>query len=173
MKLSAIAIAHFASETLGRVTMPPPSFTLAFAKRKQGDFDLRNGFNAPPKTSRIAAVETKKRPPPRTKIPPSSGVFEGYFRGSIFKQDKVPSVTGQFTSPGNAVRGRKNEFLQGFREKTKDAERYEKSVCYAPISHFFRLPSLKSLSVLDSLRCLFTDPIPNINFFMKDEVIPV
>ncbi len=109
----------------------------------------------------------------QTKIPPSSGVFEGYFRGGIFKQDKVPSITGQFTSPGNAVRGRKTEVLQGFREKTKDADRYEKSVCYAPISHFSRLPSLKSLSVLDSFRCLFTAPIPNIKFFMKDEVIPV
>lgn len=107
-----------------------------------------------------------------TKIPPSSGMFRGHSRGGIFKQDKVPSVTGQFTSPGNAVRGRKTEVLQGFREKTKIADRYEKSVCYAPISHFFRLPSLKSLSVLDSLRCLFTAPIPNFKKFKKDEVIP-
>ena len=108
MKLSAIAIAHFASETLGRATMPPPSFALEFVKCKQGDFDLRNGFNAPPKTSRIAAVETKKRPQPITKIPPSSGMFRGHSRGGIFKQDKAVSPR-HTTSHGNAERSRNYE----------------------------------------------------------------
>ncbi len=61
--------------------MPPPSFALEFAKHKQGDFDLGNGFNASPKTLKLHRRRQRKSLRQETKYTTEFGSVHRTFSG--------------------------------------------------------------------------------------------
>ncbi len=107
-----------------------------------------------------------------TKIPPSSGVFEGYFRGGIFKQDKGAAHRTDHIARQRRAR-KKNRGFTRLSGENEECGQIRKICLLCPYFALFPSSEPQILRVLGVFRCLFTAPIPNFKNFKKDEVIPI